>query len=119
VAASLTSCFYQIGSNGSYSERDDFQRILLEAIKVKVGPNPRIHIRQFSIIGEIDSSAAAALATTITTAAPYLHGKVQGIENPSFTAAMEAVYLIHIFLEEQRRQRQREELFSRPVLGPF
>ena len=47
-------------------------------------------IARVVITSEIQPSTAAKLSTALESVAPYLHGKIQGVENPAFIDAMGA-----------------------------
>ncbi len=55
-----------------------------------VGRSEFDHIARVVVTGDIQPSAAAQLSTAIESVAPYLQGKIQGVDNPAFITAMGA-----------------------------
>ncbi|KAK5191457.1 hypothetical protein LTR99_003718 [Exophiala xenobiotica] len=86
--------------NGCWADLAGFGRAFVEAIQEHVTEDvrgPGSNISRVVITGHISPSSAEQLSHELTTVAPYLQGKIQGVAQPAFITAMGAVCYSYAF----------------------
>ncbi|KIW58571.1 hypothetical protein PV05_03079 [Exophiala xenobiotica] len=83
-----------IDENGCWTDLAGFRRAFVDTFQEHVREDvcgPGSNISRVVITGNMPPSSAEQLSHELTTVAPHLQGKIQGVAQPAFITAMGAV----------------------------